>query len=132
MKKNTTIIIFSLLCICLLFACSRHHRYRIHDSNLDLSVTESNSIYRLNADYNDNKTGAIQSYINGSIEPNGFFSSTEDYFDVSTELKDHTKFHIKSSPGKLEIKFYKRENSYASYKRIKKMCEGVAGILKEQ
>ncbi|MEO6313790.1 MAG: hypothetical protein ABIU63_02940 [Chitinophagaceae bacterium] len=133
MKKNlfplATVLLF---CICLFSACSRQHRYRIHDDNLDLTVLESNSIYKLNADYNEDKTGAVQRYINQSIEPGKLFSSAEDFFDGSAELKDHTRFHLTSSPGKLEIKLNKRENSYAAYTRIKSMCEGIAGILKEQ
>ena len=128
MKKYSII----LLSICLFAACSRHHRYRIHDSNLDLTVFESGNTYRLNASYNEDKTGAVQHFINRSIEPNELFSSAGDYFDTQTELRDRTRFYIKSAPGRLEIKLNKRENSYASYKRIKEMCEGVAGVLKEK
>ena len=132
MKKSLIILSTIVLSICLFASCSRHHRYRIHDNNLDLTVSEFGYVYRLKANYNEDKTAAVQRYINQSIEPNGLFSSSEDYFDINTELKDHTRFSIKSSPGKLEIKLNKQENSYASYKRIKKMCEGVAGVLKEK
>jgi len=132
MKQHLTLLTIIIISACLFSNCSRHHRYRIHDNNLDLTVSESGYVYKLKADYNEDKTGDVQRYINQSIEPNGLFSSSEDYFDINTELKDHTRFSIKSSPGKLEIKLNKRENSYASYKRIKEMCEGVAGVLKEK
>jgi hypothetical protein len=128
MKKKLTFMAAALLSICLFPAC-KHHGH--HHNNINISISESGDIYKLNAEYNEDKTGKVQRYINRQIEPNGLFASTEDYFDVTTELKDRTKFYIKASPGKLLIKLNKQENSYASYARIKNMCEGVAGILKE-
>jgi len=128
MKKKLTFMTAAVLSICLLTSCLHHGR---HHHNINISISESGNIYKLNAEYNEDKTGKVQRYINRQIEPNGLFGSTEDYFDVTTELKDRTKFYIKASPGKLVIKLNKQENSYASYARIKNMCEGVAGILKE-
>jgi hypothetical protein len=128
MKKNLTLIAAVVISTCLFPSCLHHGR---HHHNINISISESGDTYKLNAEYNEDKTGKVQRYINRQIEPNGLFASTEDYFDATTELKDRTKFYIKASPGKLVIKLNKQENSYASYARIKNMCEGVAGILKE-
>ena len=66
------------------------------------------------------------------MAPNGLFSSTHDYFNVYTELKDGTKFHVKSSPGRMDIQLNKEENSIESYNRIKSMCEGIKNILTQK
>jgi hypothetical protein len=128
MKKNLTLIAAVVISTCLFPSCLHHGR---HHHNINISISESGDTYKLDAKYNEDKTGKVQRYINRQIEPNGLFASTEDYFDATTELKDRTKFYIKASPGKLVIKLNKQENSYASYARIKNMCEGVARILKE-
>lgn len=129
MKKDFPVVATTAILMCMFFSCSHHRR---HNNSIDISISESHDIYKLQAAYNEDKTGEVQGYINRQIEPNRLFSSTEDYFDANTELKDRTKFYIKSSPGKLMIKLNKRENSYASCARIKNMCEGIAGILKEK
>ena len=129
MKKTLFVVVAILFSMCLFISCSRHRRHR---HNISVSVTESHDIYKLQAEYNEDKTGAVQRYINRQIAPNGLFASTEDYFDVDTELKDKTKFYIKASPGELIIKLNKQENSYASYTRIKSICEGVTSIIKEK
>jgi len=52
--------------------------------------------------------------------------------DASITLDDKTTFYIRSKPGNLEIKLNKQENSAASYKKIKKMCEGIKSIVEEK
>ncbi len=130
MRKKSTLQTFAVIVLmCVLFSCSRHRRY--HSGNLDVSITDSYQTYKLQAYYDEDKTAMVQRYINRQMEPNGLFESTDDYFDVTTELKDRTRFYIKASPGRLIIKINKRENSYQSYARVKNICEGVAGILKQ-
>ena len=131
MKKNVILLLVAALTVgCLFTSCSRSHR-RYHDNNIDVSISESRVMYKLQAYYNEDKTSEVQRYINKQIEPNGLFSSGEDHFDVNTQLGDRTKFYIKSSPGRLIIKINKRENSYQSVARIKNMCEGLAGIIRK-
>lgn len=125
MKKNLSTPALVIIAICVLLGCHRGGRH-----SLDLTVSESGSTYKLQAYYNRNKTGEVQRYLHRQLAPNGFFAGADDYFDAHTQLNDRTKFYIKSAPGILVIKLNKRENSYASYMRIKNMCEGVAGIVK--
>ena len=129
MKKYSALQIFAAIALLfVLFSCSYHRRHH----GLDVSVSESHDSFRLRAYYDEDKTGKVQRYINRQLEPNGLFASNHDYFDVTTELTDRTKFYIKASPGKLFIEINKNENSYASYNRIKMMCQGVAEVLKEK
>ncbi len=125
MKKNLSTPALVIIAICVLLGCHRGGRH-----SLDVSVSESRSSYKMQAYYNRSKTDEVQRYINRQLAPNGLFSSADDYFDAHTQLNDKTRFYIKSSPGRLVIKLNKRENSYASYVRIKNMCEGLAGIVK--
>ena len=129
MKKNMSIPALVIITICVLVGCNHAGRFR---HGLDVSISESGSSYKMQAYYNRNKTGAVQRFINREIQPSGLYQSEDDYFDVHTELSDRTRFYIKSSPGKIIIKINKRENSYASYMRVKNICEGVANILKNE
>ncbi len=51
--------------------------------------------------------------------------------DGTIALDDHTKIYIKKSPGVLEIKLDKDENSSESYNEIKSMCQGMEKVLTE-
>jgi hypothetical protein len=68
--------------------------------------------------------------MNERLSPDGFFSPESDYYDKTVSLKDGTNFYIKSSPGKLKILLDKRENSEASYLRIKHICQRLKDVLK--
>ncbi len=103
-----------------------------NDHNINISIKEKRDYYQFNASFSKYKTAEVQYYINKSISPNDFFTSPHDHIDVFQELNDGTKFHLKSSPGKLKIRLDKRENSEASYLRIKDMCEGLKGVLAEK
>ncbi len=100
-----------------------------NDKDISIHVNDTNEHYEFKASYPKGETGRVQDYINESMAPNGLFSSTHDYLNVYTELKDRTKFHVKSSPGRMDIELNKDENSIESYNRIKSMCEGIKNIL---
>jgi len=127
-KKSIVLSAVFIILMGLFFSCT----YRRHHHNISVSISESSDTYRLRAEYDENNTWRVQRYINRQLEPNGLFASTEDHFDVTTELKDRTRFYIKAEPGSLLIKINKHENSYESYMRIKTMCRGIAGVLKEK
>lgn len=120
----------SLLCLFSLTLISGCNLF--HNKDLEISVSESEERYQFTAYFDENKTGAIQSYINREISPNSVFGSTNDKLDIKTILDDKTTFHINSSPGKLKITLDKKENSKASYHRIKKIGEGVNSILAQK
>lgn len=49
--------------------------------------------------------------------------------DSTISLDDHARFYIKKSPGALEIKPDKDENSDDGYQEIKSMCQGIKKVL---
>lgn len=111
----------------ILFAKFEYSSY--NSSSTSITIRDDDDTYSLTASYDADKTGRVQQYINHSIQPNGLFSGVNDYLNVSTTLSDKTEFHVKESPGKLEIELNKKRNTTASYYRIKKMCEGVKTLL---
>jgi hypothetical protein len=128
MKNNLFLPVFAAFYLSLCFSCSHFHNN--HYTNI--SISESAVSFRLSAYFNENKTRKVQRYINRCVEPNGLFSNENGVFDANTILDDKTKFYIKSRPGELLIKLNKRENSDDSYIRIKKMCEGIKGVIEDK
>ena len=104
-------------------------KFEIYDHDINISIIENVNSYQFSANYNAENTGRIQSYINSSIAPNGLFHSANDYMDITTTLSDRTSFYIKESPGRLKVELDKHKNSFGSYMRIKKMCEGIKNVL---
>jgi hypothetical protein len=100
-----------------------------NDKNISISIKEKRDEYQFKARYSKYETAHVQNYINRCISPSSLFALPNDYFDANTELKDGTKFYIKSVPGRLEIKFNKRINSEASCQRMKNMYEGLKRVL---
>lgn len=119
--KGTVISLFAFA----FFACSHHN------ADLDISVTESDDEYKFSAYFDEARTREVQRFVNRSIAPNGIFSGEDDRLDVETKLPDRTTFKIKASPGELIIKMSKIENNPASVARIRKMCEGIKGVIAE-
>lgn len=104
-------------------------KFEIYDHGINISVTENLDTYHFSANYNAENTARVQSYINSKISPNSLFRSENDYMDINTVLSDRTRFYIKESPGRLNIKLDKTKNSLSSYMRIRKMCEGIKNLL---
>ena len=127
MKTSFFIAAFCLVSLSIFIGWIKFQR---NSDDLSISVVDTDDTYALTATFNEDYTGRVQDYINRSIKPNSLFRSTHDYFNVITTLADKTEFHVKESPGELEIDFDKRKNSAASYQRVKKMCEGISNVLK--
>ena len=100
--------------------------------SISVSVVEDEEMYTFSARYDPKATDRIEGYINRNINPDQMGSSPNDYIDATTSLNDHTRFHIKESPGRLEIKLDKKENTTASSYRIRKMCDGIKHLLAGQ
>ncbi len=131
-NQMKTSFFLATFCLISLSALIIYTKFDVNDKNSDrtsISISEDDNSYRLEAVYNINNTGRVERYINNCISPNSLGKSENDYFDVTTSLSDGTVFYVKESPGILKIELNKKKNSTASYYRIKKMCEGVKGIL---
>lgn len=127
-----TIFFLSMAC---LFSLSILVGWSKFDTGLDrtsVKVTETEDSYRLQASFNKSKTWKVEKYINKCMSPAGLFSSDHDYMNVSTGLKDGTTFHVKASPGELDIEFDKTKNTAAAYTWMKNMGKGVTDIIGEK
>ena len=126
MKTSFFLATFCLISLSIFIV---YTKFEVNNHDISISVNENNDTYAFSASFNPANTGLVDRYINNSISPNSLAKSENDYFDVTTSLTDGTIFYAKESPGKLKIAFDKKKNSTASYYRIKKMCEGIKGLL---
>ena len=127
-----TSFFLALICLVSLSVFVAWSRFGANNHNTSISITETDNSYKLTAYFNINSTQKVWRYINDCIAPNALGKSENDYFDVTTSLQDKTEFYIKESPGKLKIELNKKKNTTASYLRIKKMCEGIKGLLADK
>jgi len=126
MKTSVLFAAFSIIALgsFLLWA-----RFNIYDHDTAITVNDDSDSYTFTAHYDQGKTGRVESFINQKISPDQMGSSVNDYIDANTRLDDNTRFYIKESPGRLKIRLDKTTNSSASYRRIRRMCEGVKDLL---
>ncbi|GAB3705953.1 hypothetical protein GCM10027592_38980 [Spirosoma flavus] len=108
-----------LLIVSSLVACS--------DGDIKISVTDSDDTYEFFAKYDKKKTQRVQDFINQKMAPGS--NVTGDNIDITTTLDDNTRFELEEYPGKVRVKLDKEDNSEASYRRVKDMCEGVKRIV---
>ncbi len=128
-KKMKISFYLTAFCLISLSIFLVYSKLDIHNHGLEISVREDDDAYQFTAYFDAANTTRVQKYINKSIEPNGLFSSENDRFNVSTTLADKTEFNVKESPGNLKITLNKRQNTTASYHRIKNMCDGIKQLL---
>jgi len=101
------------------------------ESDTSITIKESESTYKMTAYFPEDKTAKVKRYINSCISEDEFFTPGNDPVDITADLKDNTRFHLKSKNGKLLIELKKSENTESSLQRIKKMCEGIKKVLAE-
>jgi hypothetical protein len=106
--------------LALLIAGCRHHHH-----NTSFSVSETGNVYQINASFNPNKTKSLQHYLNQRFGESSNVSFVNTEMDATITLDDETRFHIKSHPGYLKIRFNKHENSEEAYEKMRGMCEGI-------
>ncbi len=120
--KKLPALFYALACITI---TSCMHK----DDDISITYKDADDYYTMNADFNKSETRNLEEYMDKKIgnRSNISFANTES--DATLTLDDQTKFYIKKVPGHIEIKLDKDENSSASYRRIKSMCEGMKRIL---
>ncbi len=74
-------------------------------------------------------TRDVDEFMDDRIGRGSKMSFVNSRIDGVITLDDHTKFYIKKSPGVLEIKFDKDENTEEAYHTIKSMCQGIKKVL---
>jgi len=127
MKPFSVPVACRMLLLCICFSCSHFHH-----GNTSITTSEANDVFRMTANFDANKTKEIQEYIDECLDGHSNISFVNSRADASITMDDKTSFYIRSKPGDLEIKLNKKENSAASYYKIKKMCEGIKSIIEEK
>jgi hypothetical protein len=126
MKKKNQLIVFCLLILGITLAC----KSEIVKDKTSFTVTEeSNGLYEINAIFSDYKYDRVQQAINEVAAPTPIFKAKGDVKATIT-LADKTTFYLKSSSGKLYVRFDKNKNSSVSYQKIKEMAKAIGEALK--
>ena len=120
--KKENIVLFVLVC-CIFIAC-RHH------GHTSITVREWHNHYSMSAWFNESRTRDVEEYLDDKIGRRNDISFVHTRMDARLILDDHTTFFIKKSPGYVEIKLNKDENSFDNYQRIKLMCDGIKEVVK--
>ena len=71
----------------------------------------------------------MDEYMDDRIGRESKMSFVNSRIDGVITLDDRTKFYIRKSPGVLEIKFNKDENTEQAFQNIKSMCQGIKKVL---
>lgn len=124
-----TSFFLTMFCLISVSAFILYSKFEENSDNISISISDTDDTYRLNAAYGRSNSVRVLRYIDRCIGDDSYFEPTSWRIDVTTRLHDNTEFYIKESPGRLKIELDKRKNSTASYYRIRKMCDGLKGIL---
>lgn len=111
--------------LCCTFISCWHHR-----NDISIQYSESHESYSMDAWFNENRTRAVEEYMDDQIGKRNHISFANSQIDGRVGLDDRTTFFIKKFTGHLKIKLDKRENSADSYREIKNMCEGIKEVVK--
>jgi hypothetical protein len=87
-----------------------------------VKITETFSMYKLEASYSRDQTKKVEAFINQTLKPVTVFN-TSDELDTRVTLGDSSNFYIRASAGWLLVKVDKDTNSEASLLRLKKLCQ---------
>ncbi len=82
----------------------------------------------MDADFSKRKNKAVDGYLEDQLGHQTRFSFSKKY-KSSITLDDQTKFYLNREPGHIFIRLDKEENSAASYRKIKSVCEGMKKLL---
>ncbi|RZL34999.1 MAG: hypothetical protein EOP00_30595 [Pedobacter sp.] len=121
MKKACLFMLFVMLLTA--FGCN------FNQGRQSITVKNNDEGYWFTAEYPQNKTEDVVSYVEKTLNQEGFFDD-EDGFKKDKDVSiEGAKFEIESSPGKIAISFKKRYNSEKAYQQMVDLCEGIKGTL---
>jgi hypothetical protein len=121
-----------LIALCLLIGnCYAKGKTNTNYDKTSVTITEDGKSYELSAIYDEALTTKVQKYMDDFIGEGSKFSFKNIQTDAVLTLDNKLTFYMKSSPGKLILKFDKRKNSIELYNRFKKMCEGIRDIIQK-
>ncbi|TCC96882.1 hypothetical protein EZ449_22080 [Pedobacter frigidisoli] len=113
--------------IAILFA-SLGYSCQNRSGNLSLNTTDTNSAFRFEANYAEDKTAKLKKYLDSAL--NNELSLDQD-IDLLVNLNGKDKFNLKAKQGWLQIDFDKQNSSLNGYVKLKKLTEGIQKKLVE-
>lgn len=123
--KRFTITLLVCFILNLLTSCN----YYGDNHNTSISFKESSHSYSMKAHFNKNKMRDVEEYMDNKIGKRSNMSFAKAQIDGKLALDDNTTFYIRKSPGNIEIKLDKDENSEDSYLEIKSLCQGIKKVI---
>lgn len=100
-----------------------------HNENTSISYKDKDRYYSMEAHFNENRTKAVEHYMNNKIGKKNNISFSDLESDGAITLSDGTRFNLKKYPGHIEIELDKTANTNSAYHSIKEMCEGMKDII---
>ena len=125
MKKLTTLFFYVLAAVSFISCMHNNH-------NTNIAYSEYSHYYTMNAHFPRSQTRHVDEFMDDRIGRASKMSFVNSRIDGVITLDDRTKFYIRKSPGVLEIKFDKDENTEEAYHTIKSMCQEIKKVLTHQ
>jgi hypothetical protein len=123
MRKIILVIVLGIF-VTAGFFCFALYKIASH-TDISFQVNDSDDFYEMRASYGRNQTKRIMSYVDLAITNNHNKRFRKEHINEDVVLSDHAHFHIKSSPGRIQIKLNKDENDPETIERFKKITEGI-------
>lgn len=108
-----------------IFGCNPGNR-----NGISITVKSSESSYHFEASYPERKTKKVQDYVKKTLGQDELFAHSNGSLRTEVILSDTLKFSLSSATGYIAIDFKKQDNTYAMYKKLENMCQGIKEQLK--
>jgi hypothetical protein len=118
--KKLVLLLIALPCL-LLMSCHRH-------GNIHINYKDRDDTYSMKARFDPERTPAIDRYMNRAIGDANHIAF-QNISHSTIRLQNGAIFNIDKSPGHMEINLKKSENSDYALHHMKRVCEGVKGVL---
>lgn len=98
-------------------------------NNINLEVSENESELNISAEFPEEKTLEVNNYLKKELNLSKNISANKNKIEGDISLEDGTFFYMKLAEGRLKIEMERKRNSQTAYKRLKRMFEGLKGVL---
>lgn len=123
-----TSVLLYLVCL-LALSVSSAWRPEVGRDKTSFKVSEDETRYELTASFSSHKNEKVQEAINHAIRPGVIFKDGKSEIDTTIKLANGTQFDLKSTSGKLSIKFDKSKNSVTSYHQMQRLYKAIRDSL---
>ncbi len=87
----------SSIILLIIFSSCKHIRH--HGNDVNITISESENIYRMSAYFNNNKTRKVHEFIDHHLGRGNDMSFVNAEIDGTVTLDDNTTFYIKNRTG---------------------------------